>query len=120
MVGGRRQLSHSVAHGNPGSLVNIDLIDAGSVNRGDRPGHRVLANTHREHFTAFGQQQLRIAESPYTVTAVKNHGSRDDRTEERSAADLVDSGDQAGTGGPGSLLVTQAAPQLLQQPQLGG
>ena len=91
-----RQLLHRMQHGETRRVVDIDLIDAGGIHSGNGPGDGMLANQQREFFAALGRKQFRIAQAANAVCRVvifiEDHGGGDDRAEQRSTTDFIDSG----------------------------
>jgi hypothetical protein len=82
VVRARVEAKDGFPHGQAGSLVDVDLIDAGGVNGSNRPGHGMLANSFRENFTPLGRQQLRIAQTAYAIFRIKNYGGSHNRAKE--------------------------------------
>jgi hypothetical protein len=120
IAGRRRQLLDGMEHGKARSLIDIDLIDAGGIHGGHGPGDAMLANSEREFLAAFGGNQFGITQATNAIGRIEDHGSGDDRAEQRSAANFVDSGNVVGARGPCPLLEIQSAAQFFQQAQLGG
>ena len=57
-------------------MVDIDLIDAGGVNRCDRPRNRVLPNAFCKHLAPICRKQLRVAQATNSVAGIKYYRSR--------------------------------------------
>ncbi len=115
MGGGWGQLFDCTQHGEPRCVINIDLIDARRVDRCNRPGDGPLANQQRQPLAALGWEQFRISQSTNPVGRIENYRRRHYRSEERSAADFVNAGNQRGALGPGELFKLERAAQLFQQ-----
>lgn len=90
----RCQLLNGVQHRQARGMVNIDLVDAGGIHRGDGPRDGMFADADGEFFATFRGQEFRIAQTANAVGGIEDHSGRHDRAEERSAADLIDSGNQ--------------------------
>jgi hypothetical protein len=99
-------------------VIDIDLVNAGSVYRRNGPGYRVFANALRENFATLGRQKLRIAQPANAITGIKYHGGGDHWPEKRSATNFVDSGYQLRPCGPRHLFIFQRAAQSSEQAQL--
>src|SRR5205823_8942130 len=100
-------------------LVDVDLVDAGGVHRGDGPRDGALADTLRQNLAPLGGQELGIAQSLDAVRGVEDDGGGDHGTEERAAADFVYAGYELRASIPCALLVARGALQPLEQAELG-
>ena len=58
IVGTGRELLDGVQHGEARCVIDVDLIDARGINRGNRPGDGVFANSDGEFFAAFADSSL--------------------------------------------------------------
>src|SRR5208282_5211854 len=61
-----------------------------------------------------------IAQAANAVARIEYYGSSDDRTEQRSAADFIDSSHVLCARSPSPLFKIKSAAQSFQQTQLGG
>ena len=68
------ELVHGFAHSDTRSLVNVDLINSGGIDGGNRKGNRMIADTLCEYLATLGQQQLGVAQAANPVVGVKNNG----------------------------------------------
>ena len=82
----------STAHGQPGGLENIDLIDLKNVGAPNGPAHTTLFNPSREAFALFALDDLAIVEAADGTSRVKYDGGGEDRSEKAAAANLIDAG----------------------------
>ena len=82
VVGAGVETKHRFAHSHTRGLVDIDLIDAGSVDRGNRPGDGMLANSFRQNFTPLRRQQLGIAQTANAVRGIEDHSRGNYRSEQ--------------------------------------
>ena len=95
VVGAGFEAHGGFPHGDSGSLVDINLIDAGGIDGGDSPRDGMLANAFGQQLAPFRQQQLGVAQPSNAIAGIENDGGRDDRSEQRTAADFVHARDQA-------------------------
>src|SRR5580693_1795993 len=114
MVWAGLQTNNCLAHGNSRSLIDVDLIDAGSIDGSNGPGNGVFADAFSQHLAPFCEQQLRVTQASNPITAIEDDGSGDDRSEQRTAADFVHARDHAYARLPGLLLKLHGAMQTLQ------
>ena len=82
MVGARVEAKHRFAHGHTRGLVDIDLINASSVDRGNRPGDGMFADSFRQNFAPSAGKQLGIAQTANAVRGIENYSRGDYRSEE--------------------------------------
>src|SRR6516164_3937690 len=94
MVGTKRKFAYRLLHRALRSPVDIDLVDGRNVNRGNRPGQRVLANLWGKLLTLLAVQQLGVAQPANSIVRVENHCGGHDGAKERSPTDFVDTGNQ--------------------------
>src|SRR5277367_3896592 len=124
MIRRGNQLPNGVQHGQTRGLIDIDLIDARGINGGDGPGNATFTNEEIQLFSALGGKEFRIAQTSNAacdiVVRVKDDRRSYYGTEERSAADFIDSGDELCTGSPCALFKFQGATEFFQKTQFGG
>src|SRR5580692_933818 len=81
MVRAGLQTYYRFPHGDSRSLINIDLVDAGSIDGGDSPGDGMLADAFGENFAPFCDQKLGIAQTSNSIPGIEDDRSRHNRTE---------------------------------------
>src|SRR5580704_14247695 len=119
MVWAGLQTNNCIAHGNSRSLIDVDLIDAGSIDGSNGPGNGVFADAFRQNLAPLGEQQFGVTQASNPITGVEYDGGGDDRPEQRTAADFVHARVQARSRLPGLLLKFHGAMQALEQTKLG-
>jgi hypothetical protein len=68
-------------HGNARSLVDVDLIDASSVNGGNGPGDTMFANTFSQNLAPFCKQQFGVAQSANAIVRIEDDSRSNDWAE---------------------------------------
>jgi hypothetical protein len=87
------QLQEGGGHGLPAGLINIPRVDSLRIDFGDSPGDGVLANARCQFGAALGRKFFRIIQANDAAPGIENDRSRDYRTEQRTAAGFVQTGD---------------------------
>ncbi len=98
-------------HGQPRSMIDVDLVNPGGIDGSDRIRDRMFANANGEFLTALGRKQLGIAQPANAVAGIENDRGRHHRSEQGSAPHFVHSGDQLGSRSPRQLFKFQSATQ---------
>src|SRR5262249_2072006 len=75
----------------------------------------MLTNANGKLLATFCGEEFRVTQAANAVGRIENHGSCDDRTKKRSAADFVGSGHELCSTCPRKLFKFQRALQALQQ-----
>jgi hypothetical protein len=120
MVGAGIEPQHRLTHCDTRGLVDINLVDAGGVHRGDGPSDSVLADALGQYLAAFRAQQLGIAQSSNAISGIEDDSGSNYRSKQRAPSDLVHPRHQMRAQPPGFFLILQRATQLLEQAKLGG
>jgi len=107
-----REFLNRMQHGESRGLIDIDLIDAGGIDRGNRPGEAMTANDERELFAAVGRKEFGIAQAANAMCRVEDDSRGNDWAKERSAANFIDSGKVERAFGPSALFKFQGAAKL--------
>src|SRR3984893_4172378 len=120
VIGARVETRHRFAHSETGRLVDVDLINAGSVDSRNAPGDRMLADTFCQNLAALREQQLGITQPPDAVFRIENYGGGDDGSEQCSTSDLINPGNEARAQLRCFLLKPERTTQSFEKTQLGG
>src|SRR5690242_14894000 len=92
IVGHYRQSFHSPAHGQPGGLQDVDLVNLEHIGSANRPANTACLDAFGEAFAFFAFENFAVMEPGNGTRRIKNDGGGEDGTEEASAADFVDTG----------------------------
>jgi hypothetical protein len=96
----RRQSLESGAHRLVGGAQNINRVDLDRIDHADRPENGVVRDEVVVNFFAlFGQELLRIVQTPVAEFFGKNDCGGDHRAGQSAAAGFVDAGDRGDTEG---------------------
>src|SRR5207237_8699009 len=117
-VGGGVQLCDGFLHGYSRCVIDVNLINAGSIHRGNGPRYGVLAYAFRQNFTAVCEQEFRIAQATNAVSRIQYDRGCNDWSKQRPTADFIYTGHQRCAGTPRQLFVLESAMETLQQAQL--
>ena len=75
----------------------------------------MLTDQERELFAPLRWEQFGITQAANAICRVENNGGSDDRTEQRSATDFIDSGNVFRACGPCALFKVERTAQFFQQ-----
>jgi hypothetical protein len=98
-----------VEHGKAGGLVDVDVVDGGGVDFCDGDGESEGLNFREEALSLGCGELLGVAEALECGFSREDDGSGDDGTEEGSATDFIDPGDESGSLGAGRTFVAVRA-----------
>src|SRR5579863_914130 len=119
MVWAGLQTNHCLQHRDSRSLIDVDLIDPGSIDGCNGPCNGVFADAFGQHFAPFREQQLGVTQASNAITGVEDDGGGNNRSEQGAAPDFVHARDQARPRLPGLLLKFHGAMQTFEQTKLG-
>ena len=80
----------------------------------------VTSFSRADGFATIGRQEFGVPQAADAICSIEDDRSSDDRSEQRTTADFIDTGNQSRARIPRFLLEAQCATQTLQQAQLGG
>jgi hypothetical protein len=100
MIGHHDERFHRNAHRPMRCAQDVDSVDLYMIDKADSPADfGVVGKIDIDLFAQFRCELFGVIQTPMAEFIWENHGSRDNRTRQRAAASLIDSGDPNDAGG---------------------